>query len=431
MIIAISCSSINAKTFQEEAAFKQVSAKVYAHEYIDAWLLVNHYTEDYLGDPEFDFFYGLIALNIGENERAVFAFERVVINKPSWLDAQLYLARSYLKMKSYHSTIEVSNRLLAQQSLPENLKLEVNQLKEIAVHNLEKQSFYINQVLSASSGFDSNVNAGTREDNIYFPFLKETITLSDNSTESSDAYLSLNYQLNGRHVFSQTSKLRFFAKGQSHTFLSKSEFNRLSLSGNVEYQKDFTHFSSSVGVQIAPLWFDKEFYRNQFGTKLGLNKKFNEHFLLSGDIYLGQTSNHSDKNLSTDDGSLALAIQYFNGSWRHMFSTSYLAELTNNDAYKHNSRKTSAISYSTLWLINKLWLVNAQLGYQHQDYQAEHPFFFEIRQDKMLLMGLSLKYQQSKSWSYNLSTNFQDKTSNLPLFSYQRFDVFLSTSMNF
>lgn len=83
-------------------------------------------------------------------------------------------------------------------------------------------------------GYDSNINAGTSEDNIYLPFLDQEIILSENSKENSDSYLGLGYQLIGSKALTQSSKLTFFGSGKLHNFNNDSEFNRFTLRTNVQ-----------------------------------------------------------------------------------------------------------------------------------------------------------------------------------------------------
>lgn len=48
----------------------------------EAYDLGNAQLEEWEGDPGFDFFYGLAALEVGEANAAVFALERTVAQRP-------------------------------------------------------------------------------------------------------------------------------------------------------------------------------------------------------------------------------------------------------------------------------------------------------------------------------------------------------------
>ena len=89
------------------------------------------------------------------------------------------------------------------------------------------------------------------------------------------------------------------------------------------------------------------------------------------------------------------------------------------------------LSYSNLWLINNNLLASSMIAYQQKDYQGLQQFFLEKRSDDMWLASLNIRYTHSKTWSYSINFNAQNKDSNVPLFSYERSDISLTANMNF
>jgi hypothetical protein len=430
-LLGLTSTIIKAKTFKEDDAFAQLKQEVSLNKNENAWALAQTHIDEYLGDADFDFLYGLIALRVNQEEHAVYAFERVVANKPNWLDAQYFLANAYFKVKNYHAVIDILNGLEEVDSISSKLKSSVTQLKLHTLTLLDKQSLYINHSAGVYMGYDSNINAGTSEDNIFLPFLGEEILLSDSSREISDNYVALNYQLRGNKALTQSSKLVFSGVGQLHYFAHESDYSRSLINLSMAYQKDFEYFSTSIGARVTPLWLDNSFYRTQFGTTLGLSKSFYNNWFIATEAYIGKTKNDVNQLLNTDDKSIQVTIQYLQDTWQHELSAVYTEEISEFTESQHNDRKTNMLNYSSYWAIAPKWLVSATVSYQHQAYQHEHPFFFEKRTDDMWLFGASIQYQESDTWSYRLSANKQDKDSNLSLFSYQRSDISLSAHMSF
>lgn len=430
-LLLLTSKAIDAKTFRENSAFKQLKQKIQLNENESAWQLAVMLEAEYLGDVDFDFLYGLVALKIQENERAVYAFERVVANKPNWLDAQYYLASAYNAIKNYHAVIEITQTLSQIDNISLGLKESAIKLNSLAASSLNKQSLYLKQAVDFNIGYDSNINAGTREDNIFLPFLNQDIILSDNSKENSDSYLALGYQLLVTKALTQSSKLIFSGTSKLHYFTGESDFNRFSIRSNLQYTKDYDGFSGSVGARVVPLWLNDSYYRTQYGATLGVNKVIDKQWLIATEAFFGKTKNDINRQLSTDDASLQVSVQYIMARWRHGLSLVYSQEESEFVASQHNDRKTNALTYMANFAINQQWLASANLSYQHQTYQHEHPFFFEKRVDNMWLFNTSIQYQDSKNWSYQLSATMQDKDSNLALFSYQRADINLSARLSF
>jgi hypothetical protein len=430
-LLLLTSTAIEANTFKQSSAFTQLKQKITLNENESAWQQATMLEAEYLGDVDFDFLYGLAALKVQEHERAVYAFERVVANKPSWLDAQYYLASAYYSTKNYLAAIEITQSLNQVENISLKLKESAARLNDMAVASLDRQSLSIVQSVDVNLGYDSNINAGTSEDNIFLPFLDQDIILSESSKEISDSYLALGYQLMASKALTQSSKLTFSADSKLHYFTSDSEYNRFSVRTNLQYNKDFDDFSGSVGIRAVPLWLDGNYYRTQYGATVGLSKTIDKQWLFSTQAFVGQSKNDINQLLDTDDASLQISAQYLMQRWRHVISLVYSQQESQFVQSQHNSKNTNAISYMANFAFNQYWLASANISYQHQAYQHEHPFFLEKQVDDMWLVSTSILYKDSAKWSYQLSANMQDKDSNLALFSYQRAEINFSARMSF
>lgn len=430
-LLLLTSQTVAAKTFKEQSAFKLLKEKILLNEGAQAWQDALLLEAEYLGDVDFDLLYGLAALKVQENERAVYAFERVVANEPSWLNAQYYLASAYFSMKNYHAVIELTESLKSNESIAQNLKSSTINLQRVAQASLNKQSLYIQQSVDINLGYDSNINAGSSEDNIFLPSLNQSIVLSEDSQKNSSSFLALGHQLIGVKALTQSSKLAFSAVSKLHSFNSSSDFNRFSIRTNLRYKKDFEAFSGAVGLKVVPLWLDDRYYRTQFGATFGLSKNFNKHWLFSSEAFVGKTKNDVVQQLNTDDSSVQMSLQYSEKNWLHLLSLSHLKEDSEFVENQHVNRKISAVNYTANFAIDRHWLASANLSYQHQAYQHIQRFFLEKRTDNMWLFGASIQYQDTDNWSYRLSATVQDKDSNLVLYSYERADINFSARMSF
>ncbi|HJS15653.1 MAG TPA: tetratricopeptide repeat protein, partial [Rheinheimera sp.] len=87
---------------QQKAAFTQL---VQSGQMEQAYQLATALETELAGDADFDMAYGRIALQVGQNDRAVFALERVVAEKPAWQQARFTLAQAYYKTKNYPAAL--------------------------------------------------------------------------------------------------------------------------------------------------------------------------------------------------------------------------------------------------------------------------------------------------------------------------------------
>lgn len=144
-LLLLTSKAIDATTFREHSAFKPLKQKIQLNENESVWQLGVMLEVEHLGDVDFDFLYGLVALKVQENERVFYAFERVVANKPNWLDAQYYLASAYKTIKNYHAVIEITQALCQIDKIPLKLKESAIKLNSIATSSLNRQSLYLQQ----------------------------------------------------------------------------------------------------------------------------------------------------------------------------------------------------------------------------------------------------------------------------------------------
>jgi hypothetical protein len=425
------CRPAVGQNFVETSDFELLKEYVQKQDFVNGWTVAQSNADEYLGDADFDFLYGITALEQNNTELAVFAFERVVANKPSWLDAQYYLAKSYFHMKNYHAVLQLCDTLITHPKSSKPLASASVSLKKSTQRKLDQQSLFYQQQVNLGIGYDSNINAGVDQDNIYLPLLDANVVLDETSKENSDNYLSLNYLLSGSKALSQKSKLIFYTQANIHQFLQETDYNRITLDGSISYLQQFESFDASVGVNLKPLWFAGDYYRTKASVNGGIKKHLSDQFLLSGDISLGKTKNNINDSLDTNDLALSVAGQYFKGNFRHTVAINYLEEDSQSAETAHNSSKTDSIYFNSLWLINQNWLMSGALSWQRQKYDGEHLYYFTQRVDDMLALTTMVQFKASNVLSYRLNASYQDKDSNLSLFSYQRFDIGLSVSLNF
>ena len=437
-LLMLICSQIVAKEFIDSADYQKLKTQIDQQKFSQAWQIAQQHADNYLGDLHFDFLYGLAALNTGHIEHATFAFERVVINKPHWLDGQYYLALSYFKMANYQATIPLCQAIISQLNVSKNLKSSSSKLKQAAQNKLAQQSLSIKHYISLTGGNDSNINAGIDEDNpniidgkIFLPFLDQNVLLTPQSQENSDSYLTADYRINVSKPLNQKSKLLFSGQANVHHFIHKSDFNHINLTGSLHYVKQFEYFDGRIGVHTRPLWLAGDYYRNQNSLNVKLKKQLNEQWRISSTLAIGKTNNNINKTLDTDDSSLSVSGSYDLNNWRHSVSASYFKEIATDNISDHISKKSIAYSYNNLWIINSQWLASNTLIWQHKKYQGPHPFYFTKQVDNIWLFAAMLQYKQSTSLSYRFNITVQDKDSNLPLFAYQRTDVALTAVITF
>lgn len=114
---------------------KELQKNIKEKSFKSAWGTASKYADDYLGEPTFDFLYGVAALANNQSEHAVFAFERITVNKPDWLDAHYLLAKANYNIANYQAAIAGSQLLVDNDNTPTSLKQSANELIDLSQKN--------------------------------------------------------------------------------------------------------------------------------------------------------------------------------------------------------------------------------------------------------------------------------------------------------
>ncbi|WP_372862345.1 hypothetical protein [Pseudoalteromonas sp.] len=385
----------------------------------------------YLGEPDFDYLLGVAALNSGLSAPAVFAFERVVESMPTWYEARLYLAKAYLAANNLPAASSQSLVLINNAATPENIKnnaqllLVASQPKQLSAKQTYKQSIQV------AYGNDNNVNAGTSEDTILIPNLGSFL-LSPESKSTEDDYVKLSYKGHYAKPLDEQNSLSFGIVTDWYKFHQLSQYDRVNTNFSGRYQHQFNNNTRLyTQANIAPLFLDGEHYRTESSIMGGASYNLDKRLSLFSGLSLGIMNNAFDEKLDHSFVSLNLGANYTSSTWFQSVGAYYKTENADINEGKYNSRNISSIYYQSNTLLARRWQLLTQAGYQWIDYQAQHPLFLQPRNDNLLMLSGSLKYLVNKDLALQLEVNFQDKSSDIMLFEYDRLDANLSATYSF
>ena len=380
------------------------------------------------GDPDFDMAYGRIALQVGQNDRAVFALERVVAEKPLWQQARFTLAQAYYKTKNYPAALQQLEQL--EQNTEADLAEPVAKLRSSTEWEQNKLKGHQRHKLKYAFGHDDNVNSGTAEDRIFIPSLGE-IDVFPQSKASSDYFHQLGYSFDGR--WQQDQRYAWLADVQlgATQFNQLSEFDRETLSARVGYEADYQHYSYSVRAYSRPLRLGGQLYRNDWGGQLSGEYKLNGLNTLGLHWVTGRSDNRIDDRLNLKSHSLSASWERKSNSWIHQTALNFSAERSRLASADYNSRDTASLSYTTIWLASASHILLARAELQDIRYKAPHPLFRVKRDETLFSFTASWVWQHSTALSTELRCSYTDKNSPVTLYEYDRTECVLGASYAF
>src|SRR3954466_3017117 len=167
-LAALPCAAFAATADDVKALIDQGKAA-------DAYALGRQHPEE-LGNPAFDFYYGVAAVDAGHAGEGVLALERYIANFPDNQAARLELARAYfalgddVRAREEFDNVQKSNPPAAVQA---NIQRFMDAIRSRESQYKTTAGFYA----EAGFGHDSNVNGGVSSPNVTLPIFGP-VTLS-------------------------------------------------------------------------------------------------------------------------------------------------------------------------------------------------------------------------------------------------------------
>lgn len=412
-------------TEQQKAEFIQL---VQTGQLEQAYQLAEALEAELAGDPDFDMAYGRIALHVGQNDRAVFALERVVAEKPAWQQARFTLAQAYYKTKNYPAALRQLERLGTQPQA--DLVEPVSKLRSAVEWQQAKLKGYQRHKIRYGFGHDDNVNSGTAEDRIFIPSLGE-IDVFPQSKASSDHFHQLGYSFDGR--WQQDQRYAWLADAQlaATQFNQLSEFDRETLAARVGFEADYQQYRYSLRAYSRPLRLDGQLYRNDWGGQISGSYQFNALNSIGLQWVSGRSDNRIDDRLNLTVHAITASWERKGNRWINQANVSVSNERSRLESADYNSRDVSSLSYSTIWLASASHILLARAELQDISYKAPHPLFRVEREESLFSFTASWMWQYSASLGTELRCSYTNKNSPVTLYEYDRTECVLGASYAF
>jgi tetratricopeptide (TPR) repeat protein len=135
---------------------------VSAGEMEDAYALASQHVDDLAGNPQFDLYYGIAAVETGRVDEAIFAFERVLIKRPRMDRARIELARAYFIQKEDRKAREQFEIVLSNDP-PPSVVDRVERFLAALNRRSDRYEPHFSGHVELGAGRDDNVNRVSEE----------------------------------------------------------------------------------------------------------------------------------------------------------------------------------------------------------------------------------------------------------------------------
>lgn len=387
------------------------------------------------GDEQFDYSFGLSALENGDFDKAVFSLQRAQLSNPSQKRYRLELARAYFYSKNYDAS-EVEFKQVLDTDPPTSVRQNIQKFLDRIDRLRNRLETSYSGLVEVLGGYDSNVNSGPIFRSIPGEQLtfNQNIQLDDDSREQGSGFYGvllsggIIHPINQRNLIDArvTGIARdnpdepdfdmdavFVDAGYAHRF---HETQRVRFGGR--YQRSFlagSGFFTSPAVSIG--WNQTLESGWSFGSRLQYSQF----------RYDGATStNDPDINQYFLQGTLfAPPARSKIGAIIH-----YGDDRAKDSEFDYNSKYFYGVQVEQSWLFNRFSL-GWNTAFNERRFKDERPGISRSRRDSSAKIAFNLRASLSKNISLRNLYSYTFNYSNLNFYRHRRFKVELALQMNF
>jgi hypothetical protein len=388
----------------------------------EAYALLSDHEVELAGTPEFDYLFGIAALDAHRAKEAVFALERVVADRPDFLGARMDLARAQLQL-GQRSLAREQFRFLLTQEPPEETRVVIQRYLDSIGEPSTRISASWSASAQAGAGYDSNANGSTSEQS----FLGFTLDPHNVATSSSFAELALN----GGNVLGLSPTFGVISNlGLSHRANPDASFvdqSISSLSSTAVWLHGVYRFSGGVDGYLG--WLDGDSHEHGVNLNLGASRQFGSNYEGALSLRAGTLEYRDDalRILDTDRYLAGASLTRFNlGPRSARVGATLLLGL--DDARRAASpygNDRYGIRFFGSMSVRPNAVAYAELSEMSTHYDGS--FFGSKRGDEQYGITLAADLQDfpARRWTLTPRLRYMKNDSNIALYEYDRFEAVL------
>lgn len=392
----------------------------------EAYALGRSHPEE-LGKPEFDFYYGIAALDTGHAGEGVLALERYVINVPEDLSGRLELARGYFVLGEDARAREEFDAVLAAKPAA-GVQAQVQRFLD-AIRARESQyrpsaAF----ALEVGYGYDSNANGGPASSSLVLP-TGVGVTISERFVRSHDTFTHLLAAASGSRPVLPGVLLFGVASVDARLYETEERFDQhnLAASGGVTLLREKNSYRGTLSVNR--LYVESDRYRDVTSASGEWQHQLDELQAVNAFLQVAELSYTGLNTLRNSDfytagGGYQRALIH---PWRPLLRASLYGgrEAVRSTERGDLSRDLYGARLAVSLTPAPRWALALGLAYQRSDFEGGDPLpagFTPLppRQDKYSAADVAASYALTRQLSVRGELLLAENKSNNALYEYRR-----------
>lgn len=376
-----------------------------------------------MGDPLFDYAFGVAAVEDGRASLGVLALERVLLQNPGDDLVRLELGRAYYQLGEYD---RAKDEFLEVKSHKPPAPVLATIDLFLADINRKQKALRVNGSIFAEvgAGYNNNVNTAAAINNIILPFFGPVELASTSRPQpSSFSYLSTGGNINMPIKPGVTSFSSISTSSQRYSQVDGYDLNVSNGLTGVKMTDDVNTVKLVGFASIAKL--DQVPVPNAYGGGAQYERLLSPNHMATaalGSTALNYGSQYSVYNATLNTSALGYRWAFPNATWEPVmiFGANY-SQQNNTQNRPDLSRNITGGTLSAYFLPSDKWGFLIGGGYASSVYGAPDILYGQSRNDGLISAQSTLEYKLTKSLSTRAEFTYYKNNSNLTLYSFSQY----------
>jgi hypothetical protein len=398
----------------------------------DAFTLLAPHESARAGEVQYDYLFGIAAIDAGDPQRAVFALERVLAVQPDFHLARAEIARAYFALGERENAQREFRTVREEQSVPSEARATIDRF----LSALEPARTRLQRYLELTYGYDTNVNSATSVGESALPKLNivNPFPLAPESRRTSDLFRGYAGGVSVSHAATSRLSLIGAMSGTAKQNLHADTFDTavLDATGGTRYTLGANAFSAVLQLQSFRL--DNTRFRDSVGGVAQWQYALSDSSQVSlfaqqaRQRYMSQPNRDAERRI----GGVAYA-QAFAGRFSPvMFASLYAGkEAVQNYAFKSFGFTPIGVRIGGQLRLASYGDLSMSASYEQRAYDDEEVAFPTVRRDGQTDVRLGLTYPLYRGLSLVPQLAYTDNRSNVEIYAYRRTVTSVSLRLDF
>jgi tetratricopeptide (TPR) repeat protein len=392
----------------------------------------------YEGDPTFDYYYGIAAIDSGRASEGVFALERVVLIQPDQKAARLELGRGYFILEEYARARQEFEAVQAYDP-PTEVRAKIDNYLDAIRLREGRYNTTTTSYVELGLGTDTNVNSGPDSANAFSQYLGfdplfGTSSVSASSLEQSDSFYDFtgNFGIHSPISSGYTLLGSLTANLRSHSDISTFDTSTITAKGGLQILKANDAYIFNLTLQKFSL--DGEDYRDLVGVNSTWKRKISQQTTVNAALQYAMSdfAGQAFRNANTLTLSGGMSSSFHTSLSPVAYFNLYLAKDNADENSANSDAKTErdyfGLRLGTILNTSARTSTHISLSIQQSEYGAADASLTIplVREDDYINALIDVNWLIKKQWKLIAQLSSTRNSSTLDTGDYSRNQFMLS-----